>query len=374
MAKPKRWYSMQASTQNGKSVAEIRIYDEIGFWGTTAKEFVSELDEVSKGAESILVSINSPGGDVFDAFAIYNALKRNALPVETRVDGVAASAASLILMAGDNVVMPENAMIMIHNVWTFAAGEAEDLRKTADLMDKLRDGIVAAYVAKTGKDSEEIIQMMDETTWMTALEAHAMGFCDALEEPVKLAASATVVGMLAKFKDAPRAFIDSLDEADASKAPEADPAPADPPAADDTPAEPTSEDPSTQPAEPLNVAAFSKVVFAACREKGIEHLAEPILTCEDFTDMASVSRRIQDCADIHAMCVTVKLQEKSVDFVRAGLTVEQVRARLFDTLTSQSADNISNLQRPQDERPQSAGPSVSAIYAARAAKHSKHRH
>src|SRR5690606_20404561 len=96
MPQPKRWYSMQASTAGGQAVAEIRIYDEIGFWGMNAKDFMAELDEVSGAASRILVSINSPGGDVFDAFAIYNALRRHDLPVTARVDGVAASAASLI--------------------------------------------------------------------------------------------------------------------------------------------------------------------------------------------------------------------------------------------------------------------------------------
>ncbi|MDR3386918.1 MAG: Clp protease ClpP, partial [Rudaea sp.] len=144
--KNRKWWDIRALTNaQGASVAEIRIYDEIGFWGTDAKTFISQFDEVAANADEIVVAINSPGGDVFDAFAIYNALRRYAGRVTTRVDGVAASAASLVTMAGDRVVMPENAMLMIHNPWTVAAGTSADLRATADSMDKARDGILAAY-------------------------------------------------------------------------------------------------------------------------------------------------------------------------------------------------------------------------------------
>ncbi|MFP3656077.1 head maturation protease, ClpP-related, partial [Burkholderia sp. SIMBA_052] len=99
--------------------------------------------------------------DVFDAFAIYNALRRYAGKVTARVDGVAASAAGLVVMAGDQVVMPENAMLMIHNPWTIALGSAADLRSTADMMDKARDGILAAYRRKSGQTDEELTAMMD---------------------------------------------------------------------------------------------------------------------------------------------------------------------------------------------------------------------
>ncbi|MFP3615335.1 Clp protease ClpP, partial [Paraburkholderia sp. SIMBA_050] len=132
----------------GAAVAEIRIYDEIGFWGTDAKTFIAQLDAAAASATEVIVAVNSPGGDVFDAFAIYNALRRYAGKVTARVDGVAASAAGLVVMAGDQVVMPENAMLMIHNPWTIALGSAADLRSTADMMDKARDGILAAYRRK----------------------------------------------------------------------------------------------------------------------------------------------------------------------------------------------------------------------------------
>ena len=121
--KNRKWWDIKATTNaQGAAVVELRIYDEIGFWGTTAKGFIDELEAAAAGAAEVVVAVNSPGGDVFDAFTIYNALRRYAGKVTAHVDGVAASAASLIVMAGDQVVMPENTMLMIHNPWTIALG------------------------------------------------------------------------------------------------------------------------------------------------------------------------------------------------------------------------------------------------------------
>ncbi len=377
MAGKKRWYSMRASTAGSETVAEIRIYDEIGFWGTTAKDFAEELDQVTDGATSLLVSINSPGGDLFDAFAIYNALRRHPLKVTARVDGVAASAASLILMAGDEVVMPENAMVMIHNPWTIAGGESKDLRKAADMMDSARDGIVAAYATKTGKGKEEIIQMMDETTWLTALDAQAMGFCDVIEEPIKLVASATSAGILAKLKGVPEKLLASLDDDLPTVEPPpngSESNPADPPANEATPPNLPS-DPPAGDSPPANAAEITRMVFASCRDKKIPHLAEGVILTCGMTNAEQAQARVQAAAEIDGLCAVAKLPEKAADFVMADLSVEQVRARLFDSLTKDSADSISNLQRPQDETEGRPGPTVGDIYAARrAARVRNHRH
>lgn len=380
MPQPKRWYSMQASTAGGQAVAEIRIYDEIGFWGMNAKDFMAELDEVSGAASRILVSINSPGGDVFDAFAIYNALRRHDLPVTARVDGVAASAASLILMAGDEIVMPENAMIMIHNPWTIAGGESKDLRKAADMMDRARDGIVAAYVGKSGKQTEEVVAMMDATTWLTALEAQALGFCDVIEEPVRVAASATARGLLAKHKDVPEDLLKMIDEGaggdenteDAQDGPGAQTQ-----GAAGAPSPQAAQDRSSTPGANATAdegAAITRAVFAACREAKISHLAEAILATADYSSKDHALARVAQAEEIHGLCITARLSEKAADFVSAGMDVEQARARLFDAVTLRAAENISNLQRPQDDARASEGSSVTEIYAARAAALRKHRH
>lgn len=362
---PRRnWYSIQAKDEGDEKVVEIRIYDEIGFWGTTAKAFTDRLDQITGDATRILVSINSPGGNVFDAFAIYNALARHKLPVTTRVDGVAASAASLIFMAGGDRVMPENAMLMIHNAWTVAVGTADELRNTAEMMDRARNGIVAAY-ARSGQAEDEIITMMDATTWMDALEAQSMGFATVMEEPVKLAACATAVDLLAQLKDVPQDLIAQLEADDkTTEPPSNDPPPADPPA--DPPAEPPAEPPADP--VPANAGNLVSHVYAECRARRIPHLAEGVLVSSALTDKATVTARIEEAELIAGICLAAKLQDRAAGFLTAGLNVEQVRARLFEEVVS-AANNIqiSNLQRPDESVPTQSGPNPQAIYAARKA-------
>lgn len=158
--------------------AEILLYDEIGQWGVTAKAFAATL--ANAGAGPITVRINSPGGEVFDGLAIYNALKAHPGGVTTQVDGLAASAASYIAMAGSTVSMAESSMMMIHDAWGVVVGNRNDMRQTAATLDKVDGQMAGIYSAKTGKPVAEIAGMMDAETWLTAAEAKDAGFCDAL--------------------------------------------------------------------------------------------------------------------------------------------------------------------------------------------------
>lgn len=363
----KDWYSIQAKKQGDETIAEVRIYDEIGFWGVTAKTFVEQLDTAAAGASRILVSINSPGGSVFDAFAIYNALRRHDLPVTTRVDGVAASAASLIFMAGDERVMPENAMLMIHNMWIVVAGTADELRNTADMMDKARSGAVAAY-GRSGQSEDEIIRMLDETTWMDALEAQSLGFSTMMEEPVRIAASANSTTLLELL---PGVSAELLSRVNASKEPDGDPGAA---STNPTTSDPAPDDTAPAQATKSGSAAMSsadlvKHVYSTCRTQKIPHLAESVLVSCSLTDQASVDARLEEAAQIAGLCVAAKLQDRAAEFVTAGLNTEQVRARLFDQVVNAAESiSISNTQRPPT--PQSSpralrGPNPMAIYAAR---------
>ncbi|TCK43462.1 ATP-dependent protease ClpP protease subunit [Paraburkholderia sp. BL8N3] len=361
--KNRKWWDIKATTNaQGAAVVELRIYDEIGFWGTTAKGFIEQLDAVAGGATEVIVAVNSPGGDVFDAFTIYNALRRYAGKVTARVDGVAASAASLVVMAADQVVMPENAMLMIHNPWTIALGTAAELRSTADMMDKARDGILAAYRRKSGQSDDELVAMMDAETWLTALEAQSLGFCDVLEEPVRLAASTNAAGLLARFQKAP-------EPVKALVAGAGDPPPADGsngvPPAEDPPHPPSPQEPA--PAASVETAGvLAAYVFNACREANLSALAESIVTASGLRDRATVDASIQSAKDIAGICLAAKLPERAVEFVRDGLTAEQVRARLFEAVTA-SQRSLNNRQRPTagDVSASPQGPKAASIYAAR---------
>ncbi|MDR6481569.1 head maturation protease, ClpP-related [Paraburkholderia terricola] len=377
--KNRKWWDIRAMTNaQGAAVAEIRIYDEIGFWGTDAKTFIAQLDAAAASATEIIVAVNSPGGDVFDAFAIYNALRRHAGKVTARVDGVAASAAGLVVMAGDQVVMPENAMLMIHNPWTIALGSAADLRSTADMMDKARDGILAAYRRKSGQTDEELTAMMDAETWLTALEAQSLGFCDVIEEPVRLAASTNAAGLLARFKNSPepvQALVEAESDVPTADPPANDPPVGDPPVGDPpapTPPEPSSPDPAPPepvpaPEEPGVLAAH---VFNACRAANLSMCAESIVTLTALKDRATIDAAIRNAADIAGLCLAAKLPELTAQFVGDGLNPDQVRARLFDRVT-QTQPRVNNRQQPvlhdaggsmQGTTP---GPKASSIYATR---------
>jgi len=157
---------------------EILVYGDIGesMWGdsVTASDVKSSLDSMDG---DVTVRINSPGGSVFDGFAIYNLLRAHSGSVTVYIDGLAASAASVIAMAGDEIVMGDAAMMMIHDPWTMAVGGTEDFLKTAETLEKIKDSIVIAYSGKAkGVDSAAISQMMTEETWMTSAEALDLGF------------------------------------------------------------------------------------------------------------------------------------------------------------------------------------------------------
>ena len=168
------WFRMQASSE---SEAEIYIYDEIGYWGVTAKQFVANLKALGD-VTHIKLHINSPGGDVFDGIAIFNALKFHGAAITVFIDGLAASMASVIAMVGNPVIMPENTMMMIHKPWGFAGGDADDMRDYADLLDKVESVLIPAYAQKTGKSPEEIAAMLEDETWLSGTECLELGFAD----------------------------------------------------------------------------------------------------------------------------------------------------------------------------------------------------
>jgi ATP-dependent Clp endopeptidase proteolytic subunit ClpP len=193
------WYAISTprNSEAEDSGVEVSIYDEIGFGGVAAKDFVADLRKL-KG-QHIHLRINSVGGSVIEGAAIYNALRRHKGGLTVHVDGLAASMASVIAMAGDDVLMADNAMMMVHNPWSMAMGDADDLRKEADVLDKLKATLVNAYVRKSGRERAEIENLMDEETWMDAVQAVDFGFADDIEEGIEAAASITPEAARARF-------------------------------------------------------------------------------------------------------------------------------------------------------------------------------
>lgn len=171
--------------------AEILLYGDIGMggWGegVSAKEFAAELKDAGD-VSFINLRINSAGGDIFDGMAIFSQLQRHPAIVNVSIDGLAASVASVVAMAGDTITMPENAYMMIHNPWAAMVGYASDMRKMADTLDKVGLGIVAAYQSQCDLPDAEILKMMDAETWLTGAEAVALGLADTAAPAVPIAA------------------------------------------------------------------------------------------------------------------------------------------------------------------------------------------
>ena len=142
-----------------------------------------------KDITEINVRINSPGGDVFDGVAIHNALERNPATVIVHIDGLAASIASVVAMAGDSILMADNALMMIHNPRTIVMGESTHMRNAADMLDKAKEALVNSYLAQVGDAKRgEVEAFMDETKWFTAAEALEFGLVDEVGNAVKIAA------------------------------------------------------------------------------------------------------------------------------------------------------------------------------------------
>jgi ATP-dependent Clp protease protease subunit len=158
---------------------EIYLYDVIDAdWGVGARQFVDAITGITG---SIALHINSPGGDVFEARTMVSALqaaRARGVKVTTYIDGLAASAASYVALASDEVVMAEGALLMVHCAWALTVGNSADMLSMADLLDKIDQTIAADYSKKTGKPVEEMLALMEAETWIDAAEAVEMGFAD----------------------------------------------------------------------------------------------------------------------------------------------------------------------------------------------------
>jgi ATP-dependent protease ClpP protease subunit len=321
----KTWFRMEVSAA-APTVADIYVYDIIGGWiddlyaswgydpGTTAKTFLEQLSKLDESVKTINVHINSPGGDCFSAAAIANALRAESAKgraVRAFVDGLAASAASVIMMGADTITIADNGLVMIHNPWSIAIGNAAEMRKAAAELDKVRDSIVAAYQWHSKLSSEEIIALMDADTWMTADEAIANGFGTAKVESLKAAALISPEAMKTltvpdQFKDRVNAFLAQ--------------APA-PPA----------------PAKPAPVAASALEVIRACNAEGCSDLAEGLVSSNATLEqvnakVAEVKAQRQAEAsrvtDIRALCKTANCDDLADSYIRGGMPANEVRAQL----------------------------------------------
>ncbi len=195
-ARNRRQGSFTCEASSGQDEATIYLYDmivdsdiEAEYWGGVSPQaFITALNSLS--AQTIHLRVNSPGGSVFAARAIEQALREHKSSIVAHIDGVAASAASFLIMAADTIQMAPGAFVMIHKAWTMAYGNADDLSKTAALLEQVDGSLVKTYAARSGQSEERIATMMAAETWLDAAQAVDLGFANSIAEDSKTKASA----------------------------------------------------------------------------------------------------------------------------------------------------------------------------------------
>ena len=353
----KHWYSLKASGEAETRSIEVYVYGEIGTWGITANQFVRDLAAIDDGVSPIVVAFNSIGGDLFDGLAIHNALSRLGERCTGRVDALAASAASVAVCGAHKVVIASNAILMIHNPYTYASGDAENLRKVAAVLDQATEVIIAAYKSKAPNiDEVELRRLVNAETWLTASEAVALGLADEVGEGVTVKACLGQGSALQRFQHAPQALLAQLEEP-----PEPEPAP-----------EPTPEPIAPEPEKPpvVDSAKLALLITQSCNTAGISNLIESLITSTKLVDEATVNAALTNAKAVRDLCVAARLPEFTQEFVAAGLNAEAVRGRLFDKLVSGGGFEIDNSLPINDDpapKTQAKQPDTNAIYAARRA-------
>ena len=349
----KHWYSLKACGEAETRSIEVYVYGEIGTWGITANQFVRDLAALDDGVSPIVVAFNSIGGDLFDGLAIHNALSRLGERCTGRVDALAASAASVAVCGAHKVVIASNAMLMIHNPYTYASGDAEDLRKVAAALDQALEAIIAAYKSKSPNiDEVELRRLVNAETWLTASEAVALGLADEVGAGLTVKACLGQGSVLQRFQHAPQALLAQLDE------------PLDP--------EPTPEPAKPEPEKPpiVDSAKLALLITQSCNAAGISNLIESLISNTKLADEATVNAALTNAKNVRDLCVAARLPEFTQQFVAAGLTAEAVRGRLFDKLVSGGGFEIDNSLPINDDpapKTQAKQPDTNAIYAARRA-------
>ena len=308
------------SARTATKPAVLAIDDEIGFWGVQARDFRAALDAVE--GETLEVQINSVGGDVMAGLGMYNMLRNWAgagKQITTRVTGVAASIASIIMLAGDRREMPSNAFAMVHAVKSGAWGTADEIRDQADVVDKVQASLRNIYVDRMGIDEAKATEIMAKDTWLNADECLEMGFVTAVIDPVQATA---------KFDLGRAALPENVAKVFAAKA-------------DDTPQTPVAE-----------------AIVAEAKAAGLEaHAKFFALACTSRDDAKA---RMVQAREIVALCAVAGTPEQAAAHIRTGAKVADVRAALVEAL-AQKDEHIDNAPRNAATGPTNGDPAKPAV-------------
>lgn len=288
---PKNWYSIKAAADS--DVAEVSILDYIGMWGVNAQDYLREFRALK--ASTVKVYINSPGGSVFEALAIFNGMRASGKKIEVHVLGVAASAASYIAMAGDKVVMPANTMMFVHNPINAVYGNAEELRAAADVFDKIGESLMATYRKRFKGDEEALAKLFADESYLTAAECLEYGLCDEVTEEIAAEAAFDVE----RLPEAVQALFKR------------------------------TQPQATREPEPAPAASLSAVdIEREAKAAGVPEMAEHFALDARLTSVDALRARAAEAAEIVAVCRITGTPEMATPFVREGKTVAEAKAAI----------------------------------------------
>lgn len=339
----KTWFSIKAQA-NADAPAEISIHDAIGSWYINAQDFLAQLKNIT--AKDITLTINSPGGSVFDGIAIYNGLRAHSANITVRVLGVAASIASVIAMAGDKIIMPENTFMMVHSPLNALYGNAGEMRDMADLLDKVESSLLATYAARTGMSPEDIKVLLDAETFMTAAEAVKLGFADEMEPALKIAASF-------ELENLPQNIRDVFDAANNAKA---------------TTEALAVEDEPVAEVDTGPVATFAEQVNALATGAGLEAHTSVWMLDASITSVVEARVAIAEAAEVNALCVYAKKPELAEKMIGVRTSISAARAQLCALRVAEVEVTNVKSEQPSNKLPLNvpqAGVTSTSIWAAR---------
>ena len=326
------------SAKTATKPAVLAIDDDIGFWGVQARDFRAALDAVE--GNELTVEVNSAGGDVMAGLGMYNMLRNSGKTITTRVTGVAASIASIVMLAGDKREMPSNAFAMVHSVKSGAFGTEEELHEQADVVGKVQASLRNIYVARMGIDEDKAKEIMAKDTWLTAEECLEMGFVTAIVDPVKATAKFDLARadlpvhvakiFTAKAEEAAAQAEDDVANLEAAEAATAAAAAAAEAATATATATATAAAEAATEAAAVPKTPVAEQIVLEAKAVGLEtHASFFALSCTSLDDAKA---RMSQAREIVALCVIAGTPTAATAHIRAGTKVADVRAALVEAL------------------------------------------
>lgn len=351
-----KWYDIKAvsATDGGTPTAvDVAITQEIGYWGITAKQFIDDM-AAYKGVPVNMI-VHSPGGSVFDALAMLNYLRNShGAAVTTHVVGVAASAASILMFAGDTRKISAQAFVMVHDIQSLAYGTPGEMQDAVDAMNKIKASLVGMYAQYTGKDQATVEAWMAKDTWFTAEEALAAGLVTEVVDSAPVTATFDFDRLEASVPEALREKVKACLGTTAPAAPVAT-----------TPVAPVATTPvapvATTPVAPVPQPGFIAGVIAACETHGIgEEGRKAILVSNKLPeDAVKAQAFVVFAADVWALCSAVGATEKFGTVIDACDTIYAARKHLSEVLAQASPE----VDAYRNTKPNGAPTAVSVVDA-----------